>query len=204
MTADNGDGFDLRSSAEYDQDGLNEILSGYIDRLNGGEVLNLRKVQKEYPELANEIWTRLEVYQEVGGQKVPDHALGTLGDYTLRRQIGRGGMGVVYEAWQGSMNRQVALKVLPAGIAADRRACARFMREAQTAGQLHHENVVRVYSTGVEEGTPWYSMEYVEGETLAQVLAKIREAEEDVETVFGNKDRAGYFEKLVRCFADVA
>ncbi len=75
------------------------------------------------------------------------------------------------------MDRVVALKVLPAGIAADTRACIRFMREAQAAGKLHHQNVVGVHSTGVNEGTPWYSMEYVEGETLAQILSKFKEAD---------------------------
>ncbi len=102
------------------------------------------------------------------------------------------------------MDRVVALKVLPAGIAADTKACTRFMREAQTAGKLNHPNVVGVYLTGVKEGTPWYSMEYVEGETLAQVLAKMKEAEPETDTPFGRKDCAGYFEQLARAFADVA
>ena len=158
MTAENGNGFDLHFSTEQDEDELNEILSGYIDRLNAGEVLNLRKVQDEHSDLANEIWVRLEVFQEVGGQKAPDPALGTLGDYTLRRQIGRGGMGVVYETWESSIGRTVALKVLPAGIAADSKASTRFMREAQAAGKLNHQNVVSVYSMGVTQQTPYYAM----------------------------------------------
>ena len=129
--------------------------------------------------------------------------LGTLGDYTLRRQIGRGGMGVVYEAWEGSMDRVVALKVLPVGIAADTKACTRFMREAQTAGKLNHPNVVGVYSTGVKEGTPWYSMEYVEGETLAQIFSKLKGTDAETETPFGPKDQGDYFIRLARAFADV-
>ena len=97
-------------------------------------------------------------------------------------------MGVVYDAWQNSMERQVALKVLPPGVAADNKAFHRFMREAKTAGQLNHQNVVAVYSTGVEEGTPWYSMEFVEGETLAQIIQKIKEVEPESETIFGKKE----------------
>ena len=89
------------------------------------------------------------------------------------REIGRGGMGVVYEAWQGTMNRQVALKVLPVGVAVDTKAVARFVREAQVAGNLQHPNVVAVYGVGVDERTPYYSMEYVEGETLAQILRRL-------------------------------
>ncbi len=69
------------------------------------------------------------------------------------------------------MDRVVALKVLPGAVAADERALQRFVREAKVAGDLHHPNIVGVYSTGVKEGTPWYAMEYVEGETLAQVDA---------------------------------
>ena len=74
------------------------------------------------------------------------------------------------------MNRQVALKVLPAGIAADTKAVARFVREAQVAGKLGHPNVVSVYGMGVEAKTPYYSMEYVEGETLAQILGRLKDA----------------------------
>ncbi len=60
---------------------------------------------------------------------------------------------------QNSVDRQVALKVLPAGVAVDRQACARFMREAQTAGQPNHPNVVAVHSMGVDEKIPYYAME---------------------------------------------
>ena len=104
------------------------------------------------------ILEELEAFVYVGTEALPERSLGTLGDYTLRRQIGRGGMGVVYDAWQNSMNRQVALKVLPAGVAADRRASARFMREAQAAGQLNHQNIVSVHALGIDDNTPYYAM----------------------------------------------
>jgi serine/threonine protein kinase len=67
-------------------------------------------------------------------------------------------MGVVYDAWQNSVDRQVALKVLPAGIAADTKSVTRFIREAKTAAQLHHPSVVSVYGMGVEANTPYYAM----------------------------------------------
>ena len=156
--------------------------------------------------MAEELLLELEALSgwRIDAESQKTEPLGTLGDYTLRRQIGRGGMGVVYEAWQGSMDRVVALKVLPPGIAADDRAVTRFMREAIAAGKLNHPNVVSVHSTGVEEGTPWYSMEYVEGETLAQVLARIKDAEPETETPFGKKGQVGYFAALANAFADVA
>jgi serine/threonine protein kinase/Tfp pilus assembly protein PilF len=97
-----------------------------------------------------------------------------LGDYRIVRERGRGGMGVVYEAWQRSMERRVALKVLPPGIAANEKAFQRFLREARAAGMIDHPNVVPVHALGVEKDVPYYVMEYVEGETLAQLLGKLR------------------------------
>ena len=97
-------------------------------------------------------------------------------------------MGVVYDAWQNSMDRRVALKVLPAGIAADDKSFSRFMREARAAGKLNHNNVVAVHGMGQEQNTPYYAMEFVEGETLAQVLSKLKDAEPETETPFGKKN----------------
>ena len=101
----------------------------------------------------------------------------TLGEYELRRAIGRGGMGVVYEAWQPSMQRTVALKVLPGGLLADLKAVARFEREAQIAGQLQHPNIVGVHGVGVDDNTPYFVMELVEGETLDKVLGRLKPGE---------------------------
>ena len=167
---------DIRGDHSGREHLLDQITAAYIERLNEGEILDPDKIQLEHPEFASALLERLKVFQQVGAN-VPGQPLGTLGDYTLRRQIGRGGMGVVYEAWQESLDRQVALKILPAGIAADDKAFLRFMREAKTAAKLNHQNVVSVYGMGVEQNTPYYSMELVEGETLAQVLARIKAAE---------------------------
>ncbi len=166
------------------------LLAEYAERLNAGEAINVDAIKNSHPDIADELIDQLRVFQGAFQDSATLPSLGTLGDYTLRRQIGRGGMGVVYEAWENSMDRRVALKVLPAGIAADTRASARFLREAQTAGKLSHPNVVPVYFTGVKEQTPFYAMEYVEGETLAQILGKIKEVEPETNTVFGKKDRA--------------
>jgi serine/threonine protein kinase len=194
---------------------LEELIALYLDRLNSGETLDPRDILAEHPgdghEIIKALHQFLEFGEESGGgpedRSATDVRLGTLGDYTLRRQIGRGGMGVVYEAWQHSMDRRVALKVLPAGVAADRKSFVRFMREAQTAGQLSHQNVVAVYSTGVEEGTPWYSMEYVEGQTLAQVLRRARQTDADTgdaETPFGKREEQQFYLNLAKAMAEVA
>ncbi len=191
-------------NAGRESHGLEDIVAHYLDLLNAGNELDPLEIAARYPHQSEVILRQLYAFLDLGRPSESSAPLGTLGDYTLRRQIGRGGMGVVDEAWQGSMDRVVALKVLPPGIAADLKAFHRFMREAKTAGQLSHRNIVGVHSTGIEEGTPWYSMEFVEGETLAQILAAVKDAEPDTDTPFGKKDDVAYFGNLSRAFADVA
>jgi eukaryotic-like serine/threonine-protein kinase len=93
-----------------------------------------------------------------------------LGDFRLIREVGRGGMGVVYEAEQISLSRRVALKVLPFAAALDGRHLQRFKTEAQAAAQLHHTNIVPVHAVGCEQGTHYYAMQFIEGQTLAAVI----------------------------------
>ena len=112
--------------------------------------------------------------------------------------------GVVYEAWQNSVERAVALKVLPGAVAADDKAFHRFMREARTAANLSHPNIVGVHGMGQEENTPYYAMEYVDGDTLAQILSKLKGAEPETKTPFGPTDEVAYFGNLAKAFADVA
>ena len=159
---------------------LEQLYADYVDRLNRGESLVPTEILAAHPEQGAELLEILECFIAPDADWKPPST--QLGDYTLARRIGRGGMGVVYDAWQHSMDRRVALKVLPPGIAADSRASARFMREAQTAGQLDHPNVVHVHGLGIEENTPYYAMEYVEGETLAQILSRIRGMEAAADT----------------------
>src|SRR5262249_51251888 len=87
--------------------------------------------------------------------------LGQLGDFRLVREVGRGGMGVVYEAEQVSLRRRVALKVLPLLAMLDPKQLQRFQNEAQAAAQLHHTNIVPVYFVGCERGVHYYAMQYI-------------------------------------------
>jgi WD40 repeat protein len=98
----------------------------------------------------------------------------SLGDFRIVREIGRGGMGVVYEAEQISLQRRVALKVLPFAAVLDPRRLQRFRTEAMSAAQLHHTNIVPVYSVGCDRGIHYYAMQYVEGSSLDQVLRQLR------------------------------
>ncbi len=95
-------------------------------------------------------------------------------DFEIRREIGRGGMGTVYEAWQKSLNRVVALKVLPVGISQSATAVQRFKREAQAAGKLSHENIVPIFAIGEAEGIYYYTMEYVDGGSLYDSICVMR------------------------------
>ncbi len=98
-----------------------------------------------------------------------------LGDFRLLREIGRGGMGVVYEAEQLSLGRRVAVKVLPLAAALDPRHIQRFRNEAQAAAQLHHTHIVPVYAVGYERSVHFYAMQLIEGQSLAEVIRELRE-----------------------------
>jgi eukaryotic-like serine/threonine-protein kinase len=98
----------------------------------------------------------------------------SLGDFRILREIGRGGMGVVYEAQQLSLARRVALKILPFAAALDPRQQQRFKNEAQAAAQLHHPNIVPVHAIGCERGVHYYAMQFVEGQSLACLIRQLR------------------------------
>jgi len=100
-------------------------------------------------------------------------SLDRLGDFELIREIGRGGMGVVLAARQISLNRSVALKVLPPALGMSPQTVKRFEQEAHAAAKLHHTNIVPVYATGEQGGHHFYAMELVEGQSLDQVLREI-------------------------------
>jgi serine/threonine protein kinase/Tfp pilus assembly protein PilF len=98
----------------------------------------------------------------------------TLGDFLIVREVGRGGMGIVYEAMQNSLHRRVALKVLPPSAGLGSKALARFEREASATAKLHHPNIVRVYAVGADGDVHYLAMEFLEGRTLAEIVADLK------------------------------
>ena len=112
------------------------------------------------------------------GTKVTSADLFVLGDFRIVREIGRGGMGVVYDAQQQMLGRRVALKVLPFASMLDERQRTRFQNEARAAASLNHPHIVPVYSVGVERGVHYFAMQFIEGSSLAALLTRMRQAED--------------------------
>jgi serine/threonine protein kinase len=128
-----------------------------------------------------------------------------LGEYRILREVGRGGMGVVYEAEQVSLGRHVALKVLPFAAAIDPKQRQRFQIEAQAAAQLHHPHIVPIFGVGCELGIHYYAMQFVDGRSLAAVLRELRSSEEAPSGTgeSSHKDRA-YCRNVARLGAEAA
>lgn len=101
----------------------------------------------------------------------------TLGDLRLVRELGRGGMGIVYEAEQTSLGRRVAVKVLPFAAVANAKSLLRFRNEVRAAAALDHPHIVKVYAVGEDGGQHYYTMQLIRGRTLADVIEKLRRRE---------------------------
>ena len=98
-----------------------------------------------------------------------------LGDFEIGKELGRGGMGVVFEVRQTSLKRRVALKVLSSSLGLSSRAIVRFRREAEAAAKLHHTNIVPIYSTGEHQGVHYYAMEIIDGPALDRVISELKD-----------------------------
>src|SRR5437660_3692863 len=115
---------------------------------------------------------RQEVSEPIASGPLPP--LERLGDFRIIREIGHGGMGVVYEAEQVSLGRHVALKVLPKQLLIDARTKRRFEREAKAAARLRHTSIVPVFGVGEHEGLPYYVMQFIPGLGLDEVLEELK------------------------------
>jgi serine/threonine protein kinase len=167
--------------------GLENVLEEFAARLEAGEAPDVEAFAAAHPEQAEQLRRVLPtmlVLADLGcsgaSGSAPvqvsegDAARGMLGDYRIVREVGRGGMGIVYEAEQISLGRRVALKVLPFAATMDPRQLQRFHNEARAAAGLHHPNIVPVYAVGQERGVHYYAMQFIEGRTLADVIARQR------------------------------
>jgi serine/threonine protein kinase len=178
---------DVARSSLGDPD-LAALVDELIDRLQAGETLDLEAFLSLHPEHAEafrQLLPALEMMGELRGAAASrgpsggDAGLdaGILGDFRIIREVGRGGMGIVYEADQLSLDRRVALKVLPLAATLDVKQLQRFQLEAHAAACLHHTNIVPVHAVGQERGVPFYAMQFIDGRSLAQLIAEIRRLE---------------------------
>ena len=158
------------------------VADEFVARLKQGERPDVEEYTALHPEHAavlREVLAALQLVERsaAGAGPAPaDEPLpGYLGDFRILREVGRGGMGVVYEAEQLSLGRRVALKVLPFASTMDPRHLQRFQNEARAAASLHHEHIVPVYAVGQERGVHYYAMQFIDGRTLAQVIAGLRD-----------------------------
>jgi serine/threonine protein kinase len=164
------------SSTEHDP--LERLAADYVDRLRRGERPTMAEYQQQHPELASGIADLFPTIAALEGLREGDtvHEAGSpaqLGEFRILRELGRGGMGVVYLAEQPSLARRVALKVLPAAVAPDSSSRIRFQREARLSAGLSHPGITPVFAVGEGDGLPWFAMQLLHGVGLDQIIATL-------------------------------
>lgn len=170
------------------QERLAALVDEYLAAWEQGRPISRERLVARHPDLAQPLGEYLESLDflqaaAAGFQARPElfdpsdkGASGRkeIGDFEIVREVGRGGMGVVYEARQISLNRRVALKMLPFASLLDSKQIARFRNEAQAAAQLHHPNIVPVHFVGADRGVHYYAMQFVDGQPLDRAIDELR------------------------------
>jgi serine/threonine protein kinase len=178
------------SDLTRDEQRLSAVLVACLEAIDAGQPIDRQELLARHPDFAAELGQFLDDQGQVdrfaaplrtvarGGEELPSRDSGPahLGDFRLLREVGRGGMGIVYEAEQISLGRRVALKVLPFAATMDPRQLQRFHNEARAAAGLHHTNIVPVHAVGQERGVHYYAMQFIDGRTLADFIAQQRGA----------------------------
>src|SRR5262245_24140222 len=187
-------GSDL-SAAEREQR-FNDVLAEYLDALEAGQPDDRAALLQRHPDLADDLRAFFARAEQVQGLAAPLRATATAGNsfappsspaaeacfpslpadqFRFVREVGRGGMGVVYEAIELSLGRRVALKVLRREDQADPRALERFRREARVVARLHHTNIVPIFQVGEHDGLHYFAMEFIDGRGLDKVLHELQQ-----------------------------
>ena len=173
-------------------DALGELADEFIQQYRSGMNPDIDDYCQKYPECASRIrdlFPMLLLVEDCGvagnsrmsessksiNTSQPAGLPERIGDFKIIREIGRGGMGIVYEAEQQSLRRRVALKVLPPSATLSPLTLERFRRESRAAARLHHSNIVPVFGVGEDDGLHYYVMQYIQGVGLDQVLLELAE-----------------------------
>jgi serine/threonine protein kinase/tetratricopeptide (TPR) repeat protein len=167
---------------------LEELIEVAARRMQAGEAIDVDQLAADHPVWAETIRAALAAMAAMAGLAefgqdpvhdghVPvmrEDGRSVFGDFRIIREVDRGGMGIVYEAEQISLSRRVALKILPLAAALDARALRRFQLEAQVVGLLQHPRIVPVHAVGTFDGVPYFAMQFIEGCSLAWLIAELR------------------------------
>jgi eukaryotic-like serine/threonine-protein kinase len=164
---------------------LEELIEVAARRIQAGEPIDVDQLVADHPVWAETIRAAMAAMTGLAefGQgpvreghvpDIRDDGRSTFGDFRIIREVDRGGMGIVYEAEQVSLSRRVALKILPLAAALDARALRRFQLEAQVVGLLQHPRIVPVHAVGTFDGVPYFAMQFIEGCSLAWLIAELR------------------------------
>jgi tetratricopeptide (TPR) repeat protein len=175
------------STPHSEPDALGAVAEAFLARYRKGERPSLTEYTDKHPELAEQIrdvFPALVVIEELGSVGGPRQGLAAtadqgkapeqLDDFRILREVGRGGMGIVYEAVQMSLGRHVALKVFSCHGLLPPTHLERFRREARAAARLHHPNIVPVHGVGERAGLHFYAMQFIQGRGLDEVLKEVK------------------------------
>jgi tetratricopeptide (TPR) repeat protein/tRNA A-37 threonylcarbamoyl transferase component Bud32 len=177
-------------AADVDESRIQRIVEECEEKLRRGAVVDRDALLAAHPELRpllDDVLSGLDLVRRAAPALELDRQpadlcsppIERLGDFVLRHEIGRGGMGYVYEAEQVSLGRRVAVKVLPFFGQIDPKRLRRFRIEVQAAAQLHHTNIVPVHFVGEERGIHYYVMQLIDGQPLSRIIADLRRWEHE-------------------------
>ncbi len=173
---------------------FDSLADQYVDQIRAGDSPDIEKFVSKHPEHESRIRELFPVLQMMESRISEDIESDSellndelselkgvslqrkLGEYRIIREIGRGGMGIVYQAEQESLGRHVALKLLPDSAQFDERKILRFQQEARASGMLHHSNIVPVFGVGRSEEISYFVMQYIDGTGLDVVIQEVRQA----------------------------
>jgi len=188
---------------------LDELLAAYLEEAEAGRSPDRRAWLARHPEWADELASFFANLDHVGRLAAPlrppldlipfpgagpgaseGGRIGYIGDYELIREIGRGGMGIIYEARQASLDRVLALKIIAGGGIDPDDDLRRFRREAEAAAQLDHPNIVAIHEIGSHQGHAYISMKLVDGGSLARHAGRLRDDPEAAARIVATVARA--------------
>jgi serine/threonine protein kinase len=170
------------SMTDSERDPLEMLMDEYAQQCRAGQAPSISEFAGQHPEWSAQLRELLPTVARMEKAKAAKRSseivqasrlkLERLGDYRIVREIGRGGMGIVFEAEQESLHRRVALKVLPQHSQLDPRRLERARREAKAAARLHHTNIVAIFGVGEQDGLHYIVMQYIEGHGLHELLGQ--------------------------------